>query len=823
MDYKNICRLVEDYLNGSASSLPIDFEAGQNALERFRLHTIKRLQRAFTLFSSNVDYLQDFLLALRDYLLVWDTGVSLPAGLIPEDNPFGLFADTQCGRWFASFHLPAFANESFVRQVFQREKPAIKAPVTDYTLYTDPLIYQLTGYPTFKSLSQKLAVYGALNTPDGYTTLVSLPTGGGKSLITQTLSYQHGGLTIVIVPTVSLAIDQVRVAKNIIHSSNAGTEIFSYSYGVDTKPILKAIREQTARLLFISPEALINNPKFTDIVNQANAARYLKNVIIDEAHIVVDWGASFRVDYQCLESWRKRLLSSNPQLRTILLSATYEQHCIDILKSLFSEDEKWIEIRCDALRHEPRYMVVEVKSHREQYQKMLSLVQSLPHPMIIYTSAPYAAAQIKDYLTSHGIRNVKTFTGLTQAKERKELIDAWVNDEFEIMVATSAFGVGVDKNDVRTVLHMYIPQNPNAYYQELGRGGRDQLPSLSVVCFTNSSLDEAKNRISKKVMTAEKIMGRWDSMYNSPQSIRHKGLINLDTSIKPNYNASDEFEDSPTSDADINWNVYVLLLLRRHNMIRIVDVVSNFGKYTFIIEIIDDCLLSTDSNLRKKIDQIHDLEWSYYADALNTMTYALRNRATCCWSEMFYETYDLVYEYCAGCNAHHEPTERDFLAFPLKRATKKPVKHLEASQLALFSDSRQIITFPASDQLQPLLEYLLAQHLSVLVSSSDTVANQFIKNTSHPRSLLIISPTELRNLLKRGNFYYLSGMIAVVYSDVSSEVQETLKLVTKCMSGEAGIHVIHILPENTYLEVYHKSFTDLVDGPVIPADALCKS
>lgn len=95
------------------------------------------------------------------------------------------------------------------------------------------MILNLTGYSKFKSLDQKLAVYGALNTPEGFTTLVSLPTGGGKSLITQTIAFQKEGLTIVIVPTVSLALDQERVTKEVIKRDNKNREIFSYSSGVD--------------------------------------------------------------------------------------------------------------------------------------------------------------------------------------------------------------------------------------------------------------------------------------------------------------------------------------------------------------------------------------------------------------------------------------------------------------------------------------------------------------------------------------------------------------------------------------------------------------
>ena len=86
---------------------------------------------------------------------------------------------------------------------------------------------------------------------------------------------------------------------------------FTIVQRVDVGPILQAIKNQQAKMLFISPEAVINNPGFTAVVKEANTSRYLKNIIIDEAHIVVDWGASFRIDYQCLESWRKKLILSN--------------------------------------------------------------------------------------------------------------------------------------------------------------------------------------------------------------------------------------------------------------------------------------------------------------------------------------------------------------------------------------------------------------------------------------------------------------------------------------------------------------------------------
>lgn len=821
MDKATIKCLVEEYLNGQREELDIDYDKYDTAYDRFLLHTIKRLQVGYDLFVHNQCGLNDFLIPLRDYMLTFQTDISLQDIIIPVDNSYGISKNEENGKYFVGFQFPDYINHSFAEKVFLKEPPITKVDKKEYDLHTDPLIKRITGFTNFKSMDQKLAVYGALNTPDGYTTLVSLPTGGGKSLITQTLSYQKDGLTIIIVPTVSLAIDQVRVAKKIIKSPSVEHEVFYYSAGVDAGPILQAIKNQQAKMLFISPEAVINNPGFTAVVKEANTSRYLKNIIIDEAHIVVDWGASFRIDYQCLESWRKKLILSNPSIRTILLSATYEERCISILKSFFSKDGKWIEIRCDSLRHEPRYILVKSRSNAEKQKRMLELVHKLPHPMIIYVARPADADDIKNYLKENGIANVQTFTGLTTGVKRKELIDQWADDQFEIMIATSAFGVGVDKSDVRTVLHMYIPPNPNAYYQELGRGGRDRLPCLSVMCTHPEDLNIAFQRISKKVMTTEKITGRWNSMYNSPTSRRIDSMIYIDTSVKPSYHQIDLIDDSPTSDADMNWNIYVLLLLRRFNLIKIVDVISQTDKYIFVIEIIEDGLRLNDELQNQMLDDIRTKEWNYYADAFQTIQAAIKNSEWDCWSEMFYETYGRVSEYCAGCNAHTEAIESDFVEFPLKMQVKQPTKVLAQDQLALFGGANDIILSAHAVDEKDIFDGLLKKRLDVFVTMEEPDNITFFDNKECARNVLVLNTQALRELVKKKSYYYLSGLVAIKYSGTPREIYELMMYTTKNLSKHPGIKVIHIIPDNTYFDWINKAFADLVDGPVIPIQLLC--
>ena len=389
MNKELIISETEQFINDEIFYIQIEYGEKETANERFYLNTVKRLTKAYSLYKKNNIFKNDYILALRDFLIIFDVSVRINQDEFLKNNKFGIAFDDVERKYFASYKLSFDVNEKFVKEAFLRGIQNKKSGNDNDNLTTDPMILNLTGYSKFKSLDQKLAVYGALNTPEGFTTLVSLPTGGGKSLITQTIAFQKEGLTIVIVPTVSLALDQERVTKEVIKRDNKNREIFSYSSGVDAEPILSAIKEREARILFISPEALLENPAFANVIREANKGRYLKNIVIDEAHIVVDWGAAFRVDYQCLEAWRNMLLMTNPSLRTILLSATFEDKCVEILKNFFEVSGRWIEIRCDALRHEPRYSVARLRNNSEKQKCLIEMVRKLPHPMIIYVLDPW--------------------------------------------------------------------------------------------------------------------------------------------------------------------------------------------------------------------------------------------------------------------------------------------------------------------------------------------------------------------------------------------------------------------------------------------------
>ena len=173
----------------------------------------------------------------------------------------------------------------------------------------DEILSGHTKFRTYKSYEQKMAVHTALQLPAGHTLLVSQPTGGGKSLVTQMLAATSEGLTLVIVPTVALALDQYYAAKaNLKENDN----IFCYRGEQSTEErvaIIHAIRSKSAQLLFSSPEAILKNSELFRLLEIAAEDSFLRNVVVDEAHVVPDWGVFFRPDFQlfsiALKKWRR--------------------------------------------------------------------------------------------------------------------------------------------------------------------------------------------------------------------------------------------------------------------------------------------------------------------------------------------------------------------------------------------------------------------------------------------------------------------------------------------------------------------------------------
>lgn len=803
---------VQRVLDSRIQGLSNISDIGQGKIGKYKYNTALRLIKFIYKYREGKITQDDLLVSLRNYLLVLKTSLILPEDIDITDNHYGLELDGEM-RCYAVLNIPEYLNEGIVSQGFMRDYIEVQE-TEKYFLGVTPNIYRLTGFKYFKSIRQKLAVNGVLNMSDGYTALVSLPTGGGKSLITQTLAYQKdSGLTITVVPTVSLALDQVRVAKENIKISKENEIVCYYSNlnQADKKRILDGIKHKTLRLLFISPEALIKNEIFRKAIEEANVIGYLKNIVIDEAHIVIEWGSFFRIDYQCLEPWRNTLIQSNLKLKTVLLSATFEKNTVNILKSMFSQQGKWIEIRCDALRKEPRFGLIKATSWYDKNKKTERLLQCLPRPMIVYVATPDQAERVSERARSIGITNFEIFTGKTKSAERERIIRDWASNEIDLIIATSAFGIGVDKGDVRTVLHLYVPDNPNAYYQELGRGGRDGLPCLSIMCIYPTEDFDFAFAMTEKVPGADKILGRWDSMLNSSTAKWVQGSYTLDMSVKPKYNYIKGSAEA-ASKLDQQWNIYVILLLRRYGMITILDMVvePESQRYLIRVKLNDERLLQITDETEKLIICIRDTERKKNEKDFKLIQKAIFTGENDCWSEMFFHTYDRVSEYCAGCGRHTQVIETEKNRFELVKKVACPIK--EHSTEALFAETKEGLLIVSLDDYH-VINSVIKKGIHIILFDeefTDRYMNLLLTMQANA-DVRIMGFKEYLQLVEHGDLYYTSGDAIALYEDGLKDAYKKLTSIRRA-SEDGRTRILHIFETNLYFSEIGKSVAELIEG-----------
>ena len=766
-----------------------------------------RMINAYQRFMSNQTFEKqiEFECSLRNFLLYLKTSVTIKGYNLLTPNRFGLKVNYSNNSIYANFELPNYVNETFVRTTFDNQQVQKVADDTAIKA-VNPYIYKLTKqkFRTFKSIEQQLAVMGALRVPAGYTAMVAMSTGGGKSLITQTVSYQYdNSLTIIIVPTISLMLDQQRNASSIIKPDNK-KEIMYYHSGCNVDELISALDKNLVRMLFISPEALIKNIRIQDSILKANSKGYLKNLVIDEAHIIIEWGASFRVDFQCLDSFKRLLVKDNPSLRTYLLSATFSKKVVDNLKMFYGDDDRWIEIRLDALRKEPRFDIIKCNSYTEKHDRIKELVCKLPRPMIIYVNSPDDAEKVQHELAKVGFDNTRIFTGKTKSIDRERIINEWISDKFDLMIATCAFGVGVDKKDVRTVIHSYIPSSADQYYQECGRGGRDGLPCLSVMLYTDDDI-KATMSMTQKVLTVEKLCGRWFSMLNNRKTNIRLDSIVIDTSVKPNYSDTDSFYVD-VNNADITWNVYVILLLRRARMIEITDVKYSDDRYIFNIRLIDKRIRFDCEQTIEIFNSIRDVESKSIYMEIKELTSKLRRVGKSCWSSMFNDIYLLTEEYCAGCNNHNDIRSERGNHFPLKKPIFYPVSIPEGKLCDVMTGTKEMLIICEEDSYEIIQNLLIGADIIIIPDESELafrlLNSKIIKPTQY-----CMGYSEFFDLSRMNSYYYLSGNIVFYIGDDQELAERVLNI-----SHDKEYNRVYVVNSDFYIAKRNKNISELVNG-----------
>lgn len=605
----------------------------------------------------------DFLLFIRDFVL-YIGRLKLPK-LVTElvksnGKSFDLFVAGD-GNVDVVEHFPEHMSDKkdVIRGVYSLDsnnKYNAKRAMGDY------YINNFTSFSTYKSFEQKVAVHAALELPDNHTMLVSLPTGGGKSLISQLLAASEEKLTIVIVPTVSLAKDQYLQAIDAIKNVPAKDCVFYYRGGIDNKIILEAIEKKIARLIITSPEAIIKNKNFNQVVRNAAEEKYLHNVVIDEAHIVPDWGVLFRPEFQLFSIFLKELrLQSQYSIRTYLLSATLSEDVVNVLFNLFGSDGNNVQYRCDSLRAEPRYSILSFDDITKRTDSILEMIKFLPKPLIVYVIKPQIAEFYRAKLKEAGFYNIFTYTGLTSDTDRESLLEKWKNNELDVMIATSAFGMGVDKGNVRTILHACIPENLNRFYQEVGRAGRDSLPSLSVLAYYKNNHDpysdakESLSLVQKSILKKENIVIRFRSMLKDKRNVIKGDSCLVDLNTTPCTNSSKQLTHAGSY--NLSWNLNALLLLHRQGYIDLQTIEYDVSKKTYIVffKLLNVDILENETELGLRLAQDRQYEFNMRMEGYYKMMDIIHHPTLKCWGKVFVTLYPYAMPICSGCPAHVEP------------------------------------------------------------------------------------------------------------------------------------------------------------------------
>jgi ATP-dependent DNA helicase RecQ len=363
------------------------------------------------------------------------------------------------------------------------------------------------GFTSFKPLQEDII----RSVAEGRDTLGLMPTGGGKSVTFQVPALAQEGICLVITPLIALMKDQVNRLNELEIKSIA---IHS---GMTAEEIDNALENSVFgdyKFLYVSPER-ISTKVFQAKVTRLN----LSMVVIDEAHCISQWGYDFRPSYLKIASLRDYIDQKVPFL-ALTASAT-PQVIDDIMKKLVFRGKNVLKTSFD--RKNISYLVRKVE---EKGTYLIKTLQKTKGSGIVYVRSRKRCKEVAELLVANGISADFYHAGLTdELRDRKQA--AWMSGETRVIVATNAFGMGIDKSEVRFVIHWDIPDSIESYFQESGRGGRDGKPAFAVLLYTPADKARLTDTIRKKFPQIDKIKDIYEALCNYLQVPLGSGKDNV--------------------------------------------------------------------------------------------------------------------------------------------------------------------------------------------------------------------------------------------------------------------------------------------------------
>jgi len=335
----------------------------------------------------------------------------------------------------------------------------------------EELLKQYWGYPTFRA-NQRDIILSVLN---GNDTLVQLPTGGGKSICYQLPALAKEGVCMVISPLIALMKDQVdNLKKRGISSVAIHSGLSSKEVEVEMQNTLNG----KYKLLYLSPERA-SSQSFKNYLKHIN----ISFLVVDEAHCVSQWGHQFRPEYLKIGELRSHI----PNVKVIALTATANHTVKEDIITYLKLKHNFQSFETSFRRSNLNYLVVKDNNY---VRKLISILSKIKGSAVVYVNTRKNAKEVSEILNKNNLSASYYHAGLDM-KQRESIQSDWINDKKRVIVSTNAFGMGIDKPDVRLVVHYDIPYSPEFYYQEAGRAGRDNLKSY---CILFLNLDQNFNK-----------------------------------------------------------------------------------------------------------------------------------------------------------------------------------------------------------------------------------------------------------------------------------------------------------------------------------------
>lgn len=444
----------------------------------------------------------------------------------------------------------------------------------------DPFWSAALGYPSYVCLGQRQSARTVVLAPSGSTTIVCLPTGQGKTevaLAAALLASRDRGSSVLVVPTVVLALDLERRIRALLSAQGqrqSPTGMYAYTGGLaeqDKEDLRRDVSDGRQRVIVSSPEAVVTG--LSGSLASAAAAGYLKYLVIDEAHLVDQWGSDFRPEFQTMASQRLAWLSMAPpgqQLVTVAMSATLTGRHIRTLTDLFGTQGETAVVWSSETRPEPSYYLYVARDEQQRGDAVLAAAALLPRPLVLYATTKDDVFSWVTRLRSAGLHRIAQVTGDSTDEQRRSAVEGWRGEDgkgqtvptrYDIVVGTSAFGLGVDVPDVRSVVHACLPETLDRYYQEVGRGGRDGRPSIAYLA-TAPADDHVATRLNRRVViTVARGWDRWQSMRRDADTVS-SGVYEVSLDSCPT-NLSEGYERNR------QWNVRTLNLMVWAGLIRL--------------------------------------------------------------------------------------------------------------------------------------------------------------------------------------------------------------------------------------------------------------